>query len=54
MHPDDHDKQDERQPYAPPAIEETGTFERLVLACNKIQDVSPVSEGFCPVPPLSS
>jgi hypothetical protein len=32
-----------KRPYVPPAIEETGTFERLVLSCTHL----PTGQGNC-------
>ena len=41
MEKSDKDKQsDQRRPYQPPRVEESASFEHLVLACNHISPVS--------------
>lgn len=42
-----NDPQDGRRPYEPPRIEETGTFERLVLACGHTPAGQPGGGGSC-------
>lgn len=40
-------RQNRRQPYEPPRIEETGSFERLVLACGHTPVGQPGGGGAC-------
>ena len=36
-----------RKPYEAPRVVESGSFEKLVLACGKLQDEGP-GAGWCP------